>query len=48
MLGLAVAIDYALFIVSRYRNEMTATGHEPEEAAGAPSAPPDPRSSSPA
>lgn len=33
MLGLAVAIDYALFIVSRYRNEIRA-GHEPEEAAG--------------
>ncbi|MDH6216612.1 MMPL family transporter [Streptomyces pseudovenezuelae] len=33
MLGLAVAIDYALFIVSRYRNEIR-EGHEPEEAAG--------------
>ena len=33
MLGLAVAIDYALFIVSRYRNEIR-DGHEPEEAAG--------------
>ncbi|MFF4350908.1 MMPL family transporter [Streptomyces sp. NPDC001530] len=33
MLGLAVAIDYALFIVSRYRSEIRA-GHEPEEAAG--------------
>jgi RND superfamily putative drug exporter len=33
MLGLAVAIDYALFIVSRYRNELT-LGRAPEEAAG--------------
>ena len=33
MLGLAVAIDYALFIVSRYRGELS-EGHEPEEAAG--------------
>ena len=33
MLGLAVAIDYALFIVSRYRHEL-AIGREPEEAAG--------------
>ncbi|MGW1780094.1 MMPL family transporter [Streptomyces sp. NPDC002143] len=33
MLGLAVAIDYALFIVSRYRNELH-DGHEPEEATG--------------
>ncbi|WP_416973723.1 MMPL family transporter [Streptomyces sp. 4F14] len=33
MLGLAVAIDYALFIVSRYRSELR-EGHEPEEAAG--------------
>ncbi|WP_420037783.1 MMPL family transporter [Streptomyces sp. cg28] len=33
MLGLAVAIDYALFIVSRYRGELT-NGHEPQEAAG--------------
>jgi RND superfamily putative drug exporter len=33
MLGLAVAIDYALFIVSRYRHELNA-GHEPEEAVG--------------
>ncbi|MGN9908279.1 MMPL family transporter [Phytohabitans sp. LJ34] len=33
MLGLAVAIDYALFIVSRYRHEL-ATGREGEEAAG--------------
>jgi RND superfamily putative drug exporter len=33
MLGLAVAIDYALFIVSRYRHELE-DGHEPEEAAG--------------
>ncbi|WP_406463899.1 MMPL family transporter [Streptomyces sp. NBC_01622] len=33
MLGLAVSIDYALFIVSRYRSEIR-DGHEPEEAAG--------------
>ncbi|MCW2901393.1 MAG: putative drug exporters of the superfamily [Streptosporangiaceae bacterium] len=33
MIGLAVGIDYALFIVSRYRGELT-EGREPEEAAG--------------
>jgi putative drug exporter of the RND superfamily len=33
MLGLAVAIDYALFIVSRYRHEVAA-GRDPEEAVG--------------
>ncbi|MGB8941279.1 MAG: MMPL family transporter [Streptomyces sp.] len=33
MIGLAVGIDYALFIVSRYRAEI-ADGREPEEAAG--------------
>jgi RND superfamily putative drug exporter len=33
MLGLAVAIDYALFIVSRYRHELIVGGDE-EEAAG--------------
>ncbi|MGX1544956.1 MMPL family transporter [Streptomyces adustus] len=33
MLGLAVGIDYALFIVTRYRAEL-AEGHEREEAAG--------------
>jgi putative drug exporter of the RND superfamily len=33
MLGLAVAIDYALFIVSRYRSEVR-EGHEPEDACG--------------
>ncbi|MEU3605770.1 MMPL family transporter [Streptomyces sp. NPDC035033] len=33
MIGLAVGIDYALFIVSRYRSEL-ADGHGKEEAAG--------------
>ncbi|MEO6471452.1 MAG: MMPL family transporter [Aeromicrobium sp.] len=33
MLGLAVGIDYALFIVSRYRHEVQ-TGRDHEEAAG--------------
>ncbi|WP_020657700.1 MMPL family transporter [Amycolatopsis benzoatilytica] len=33
MIGLAVGIDYALFIVSRYRHEL-AEGREPEEAVG--------------
>ncbi|TDC58193.1 MMPL family transporter [Actinomadura sp. KC345] len=33
MLGLAVAIDYALFIISRYRQEV-AGGREPVDAAG--------------
>jgi RND superfamily putative drug exporter len=33
MLGLAVGIDYALFIVSRYRHELL-TGRRPEDAGG--------------
>jgi RND superfamily putative drug exporter len=33
MIGLAVGIDYALFIVSRYRHELS-IGRDPEEAAG--------------
>ncbi|MGW1069865.1 MMPL family transporter [Streptomyces aureus] len=33
MLGLAVGIDYAMFIVSRYREER-GKGHAPQEAAG--------------
>ncbi|CRK53689.1 Integral membrane protein mmpl1 [Rhodococcus sp. RD6.2] len=33
MIGLAVAIDYSLFIVSRFRHEVTVTGNR-EEAAG--------------
>jgi RND superfamily putative drug exporter len=47
MIGLAVAIDYALFIVSRYRLEL-ATGRDPQEAAGRAVAPPARRWCSPA
>jgi RND superfamily putative drug exporter len=42
MLGLAVGIDYALFIVSRYRSEML-EGHDrrrPQAGRSAPRAPP--------
>ncbi|MBC7725522.1 MAG: MMPL family transporter [Burkholderiaceae bacterium] len=33
MIGLAVGIDYSLFILSRHRNQL-ATGEDPEESAG--------------
>ncbi|MFI1828716.1 MMPL family transporter [Streptomyces sp. NPDC020412] len=33
MIGIAVGIDYALFVVDRYREER-AQGHDPQEAAG--------------
>src|SRR5690606_21186019 len=33
MIGLAVGIDYALFVMSRYRHELL-EGHEPAHAAG--------------
>ncbi len=47
MIGLAVAIDYSLFIVSRFRHELTVTSDRTEPPA-VPWAPPVPRSSSPA
>lgn len=47
MLGLAVGIDYALFVVSRYREER-AQGRAHEETAGLAVGTADRRSSSPA
>lgn len=46
MLGLAVGIDYTLFVVSRYREER-AKGRTPQEAAGLAAGTAAPRSSSP-
>ena len=47
MIGLAVGIDYALFILSRHRSQLAA-GMDPEESAPARPAPPAGPSSSPA
>ena len=47
MIGLAVGIDYTLFILARYRSELRSTDDR-QEAVGEPWAPPARRWSSPA